>query len=180
METSLTDVGTHRPVLERDAVPQPLQGCARSTTPVDLGQIGLRHLIRGVGQPLREVPVVGQDQQPSVSVSSRPTWNSRSLPSRPHLAIVGRAYGRPSGIVHGGDDAARLVQHQIDVPARRRDARAVDPDHVALGVDPDALLGHQLAVHLDPTLADQLLAGPPGGDPGRRPAPSAAGRPRTS
>jgi hypothetical protein len=44
------------------------------------------------------------------------------------------------------------------MPARRRNASAIDPNHVAFGVDPAPQLQDDLGVHFDPTLADHDLA----------------------
>ena len=44
----------------------------------DLGDIVNGHAACRVLQPVRQLAVVGQQQQPSVSASSRPTWKNRS------------------------------------------------------------------------------------------------------
>ena len=63
--------------------------------------------------------------RPSVSVSSRPTWKSRSGRSATQLAERAPALG----VRHRRDHAARLVEHQVDVGRDRRQPLAVDPDH---------------------------------------------------
>ena len=126
----LDRVGPDRAVLEGDALPQPLRIVCRRDHARDLGQVGLRHLVRRVGQPVREVAVVGQDQQAlGVGVQpadvEQPLLAGRRLPSR----SVERAPALR--VVHGRDHAARLVEHQVEVPPGRRDPGAVDPDDVA-------------------------------------------------
>jgi hypothetical protein len=46
----------------------------------------------------------------------------------------------------------------LSTPYRGWDAPAVDPDDLVLGVDPGPEPADDLAVHLDPALADQFLA----------------------
>jgi hypothetical protein len=52
------------------------------------------------------------------------------------------------------------------MPARRRDAGAVDSDHITFRVDPAALLSNHLGVDLDASLVDQDFACSARGDPG--------------
>jgi len=52
------------------------------------------------------------------------------------------------------------------MPARRRDAGAIDSDHITFRVDSAALLGYHLRVHLDASLTDQDFACPARGNPG--------------
>ena len=40
----------------------------------------------------------------------------------------------------------RLVQRQVSVPPRRRDAGAVDPNDIAFRIDPSALLEDDLGI----------------------------------
>ena len=96
---------------------------------------------------------------PSVSVSSRPTWKSRSGRS-----ATRSAEGAPAlRVGHRGDHAAGLVEHQVDVRAHRRQPLAVDPDHRRARVDLGAEPGDHLAVDLDQPGEHQLLALAPAG-----------------
>jgi hypothetical protein len=52
------------------------------------------------------------------------------------------------------------------MPTRRRDARAIDSDHITFRVDSSPLLSNDLRVHLDAPLADQDFACPARGNPG--------------
>ena len=131
--------------------------------PGHLGQVGLRHLVRRVGEPVPELPVVGQDQQAlGVGVQAADV-------EQPDLAL-GHELGQVAstlGIVQRRDHTPGLVQHPVHVPAGRRDPGAVDPHHVGVRIDAEPLLADLLPVHLDPALADQLLGDAPGRDPGR-------------
>ena len=63
--------------------------------------------------------------------------------------------GRPMLRIRAtGDVAARLVHEDIDSPARRLDAPAIDADVVTLRVSLRAQLGHRRAVHRHAALAD--------------------------
>jgi hypothetical protein len=59
------------------------------------------------------------------------------------------------GIIHSGNHTARFVEGEISMPARWRDARAVDSDHVTFRIDSSPLLKYNLRVDLDASLADQ-------------------------
>ena len=82
----------NRPVLERDPVPQLLEGRLADLA-LDLGDIGLVHLIGRMGHPLREVAVVGeQDQAGGVGVE--PSDMEQPLGPVGHEILQ---VGRPSG-----------------------------------------------------------------------------------
>ena len=88
-----------------------LAGCALVTSPVDLGDVGLVHLVRRVRQPLREVAVVGEQDQPG-GVGVEPADVEEPL------GPVGDQVGQRApalGVGHRRDHAARLVEHQVDV-----------------------------------------------------------------
>jgi hypothetical protein len=63
--------------------------------------------------------------------------------------------GPAFGIVHGSDHTARFIQGEVSVPARWRDARAVDSDHITFRIDSSSLLEHNLRVDFDASLADK-------------------------
>jgi hypothetical protein len=84
-----------------------------------------------------------------------------------------RAFGEKVGnrtpalrIIHRDDDAARLVQRQIEMPTGWRNAGAVDSDHISFRIDPAALLHNDLGIHFDAPLADQDFAGSTRGNAG--------------
>jgi hypothetical protein len=110
-----------------------------------------------------EVAIVGQDQQTlGVGVQAADV-------KKPLVPAFSEQIGNCAPafrIVHCGDDTPRLVQRQVSVPARRRDAGAVDPNDIAFRIDPSALLEDDLRVDLDTSLADQDFAGATGSDAG--------------
>jgi hypothetical protein len=70
------------------------------------------------------------------------------------------------GILHGGDHTARFVQGEVSVPARWRNAGAVNSDHIMFGIDSSALLQHNLRVDLHASLADEDFGCPTRGNSG--------------
>ena len=119
-----------------------------------LGDVGLVHLVRRVRQPLREVAVVGQDDQPG-GVGVEPADVEEPLgPVGDHVGQRAAALG----VGHRRDHAARLVEHEVDVRRDRRQPLAVDPDHRGARVDLGAEPGDDLAVDLDHAGEHQLLA----------------------
>jgi hypothetical protein len=149
----------------------------RRDKPIYFGNICLRHLIGGVGQLVSQVPVVGQDQQ-TLAVDIEPADVEQSLISCQAPAAQGSSAaigtrgnqvgdGTPAlWIIHRDHDAARLVECEVEMPARRRNPRAIDSNHVALGVDPATQLDNDLRVHFDTALADHDLAGTARADAG--------------
>jgi hypothetical protein len=89
-------------------------------------------------------------------------WKSRSDRS-PRKSDTGLAAAR---IRHRGQDPGRLVEGQVDKAGLGRDALAVDPDHLVVGIDAGTEPADGLAVHLDPAGADELLAVPAATHPG--------------
>jgi hypothetical protein len=81
-------------VLELHALAQAPADVARHRAQ-HLGEVGLGDLEGRVRQAVRQLAVVGQQQQPSVSASSRPDVEERSL----RLATRSPTHGRPSGVV---------------------------------------------------------------------------------
>src|SRR4051812_2867068 len=152
----------HRPVVEDDAVLEPLERHGVDDA-LDLDEVGLVDLEARVRQLVAEVAVVGEDDQ-ALGVGVEPADVEEPFLEQ-RLARPGLDDGvgeRPPalGVGQGRDDAAGLVQHDVAVPPGRRDARAVDADDVVLGVDAAALLAHDVAVHLDPALVDHRLRRP--------------------
>ncbi|MFO0913547.1 MAG: hypothetical protein U0795_11365 [Pirellulales bacterium] len=74
--------------------------------------------------------------------------------------------GSPAGIAIGRQDADRFMDGQIE-PTFGSHQFAVDLHFLALRVDPDSQLGHDLPVDFDPSFSDQLFALTAAGDPGR-------------
>ena len=129
------------------------------TSPVDLGDVGLGHLVRRVRQPLGEVAVVGQDQQ-AVGVGVEPADVEEPL----GRAATGTATSRSAGCAGPpGPTSSRPRRAACSAPgrraARRRQPLAVDPDHGRGRVDLGAEPGDHLAVDLDPALASAPRSG---------------------
>src|SRR5690606_748076 len=148
-----------RPVVQLDALPQPPQR-PPGRRPRHLGQVLLLDAVGRVGQPVREVAVVGEQAEPlGGAVESA------------HRVAAGPAGhevddGRPPLRVRGGrDHTPRLVEQVVDEALAGADADAVDLDDVRVGVGTVAEDGH-LAVDPDPAGRDELLAGPPAADAG--------------
>jgi hypothetical protein len=156
----LEPVDAHDAVLELDPVAQPTAKITRDRS-LHLGQIGLRHAMRRVGQSLRQLAVVGEQQQPLGVGVEAPDVEEPLLATSQVIP-----HARPTAVVgHGRLDPPRLVEREHDVPRSRRDAHAVDLDDGRPGVDPQALLEHDPTVDLDPAFVDHLFAGPPASDP---------------
>jgi hypothetical protein len=128
-----------------------------------------------MGQLVSQVPIVGQDQQ-TLAVDIEPADVKQSLISYRAPATrdcSGNARGNQVGngrpalwIIHRDDDAARFVECEVEMPTRRRNASAIDANHVAFGVDPAPQLEDDLGIHFDPALADHDLAGATRADAG--------------
>ena len=116
------------------------------------GVVGLRHLVAGIGEPMAEAMVVGEDQQAGGVLVEAPHREDPAV--EPVQELV---HGEPpAGIGAGRDVADRLVErdgHALGLVAR---ADAVHGDHVPPRID-----------------ASRGKAAPP-----RRPPPR--GRPRSS
>src|SRR5690348_1650629 len=115
-----------------------------------------------MGQPVRELAVVGEQHQ-ALGVVIEPADMEQPLGPVAEEVRYGLAAAR---VRHRGQHLGRLVESQVDEAGLGRDALAVDPDHLAVGVDPGAEPADRLAVDLDPASADELLAVPAAADPG--------------
>ncbi len=102
---------------------------------------------------MREVAVIGEDQQP-FGVGVEPT-------NREHPRLGGHEVGddRPSlRVGEGGHHAPRLVQQVVDETGSDCERRAVDLDAIDFDVD-SATEDGDVAVDGDSAVGDQLLAG---------------------
>ena len=142
-----------RTVLEHDAVQQLLDGGPRDDA-VHLGDVRLLHLVRRVRHLLREVTVVGeQDQAVGVGVEAAHVEEP--------LRTIGDELGQRAigvRVRHRRGDPGRLVQHEVDVRADRRQPAPLDADHCRGRVDLGAEPGDDLAVDLHQPGEHQLLA----------------------
>jgi hypothetical protein len=115
-----------------------------------------------VGKLVSEVTVVSQDQQ-TLAVGVQAADVEKSLLLERPASTFGEQVGDRTPafwIIHRDYDAARLVEGQVKMSARRRDTRAVDSNHVTFGIDPAALLGDDLGVNFHTALADQGFTPP--------------------
>jgi ABC-2 type transport system permease protein len=124
-----------------------------------LGQIGLEHPVGRVHQPVRQVSVVGQQEQ-TLGVGVEATDVEQSL--RPVSHVVADT-GSAAVVGHRGVHAARLVQRQVLHVGTQFQAHAVDVDDRVVGVDPHPHLAHHDPVHLDPATRDHRFGSAPGG-----------------
>src|SRR5918995_3724449 len=106
-------------------------------------------------QPVREVAVVGQDQQSfGVAVQPADVKQPVLLTFGDEISDCAPAFW----IAHCGHHTARFVQCQVSVPARRWNPGAVNTDDIPLWIDPSALLGNDFGVDFDASFADEDLA----------------------
>ncbi|GGA54372.1 hypothetical protein GCM10011490_00150 [Pseudoclavibacter endophyticus] len=111
-------------------------------------------------QHVREVAVVGEDQQPAcVAVEATDVVDAGRVVAR-ELAQVGTALV----VLHGRDNAGRLVQQHVAHRLVELHGRAVDLDPVALRVHPRSELRDRRAVDRHATRDDVLLAHATRGD----------------
>jgi hypothetical protein len=147
--------GRGRPVFELDALGEPAQRRVADRT-LHLDLVDLLDAVARVGEPVREEPVVRQEQEPGrVGVEAADRHDARLTrhevdDRRPALRVASRR-----------DDAGRLVEQEV----RERlplDLHAVDGDDVS-GADDRAELARP-AVHRHPPGPDELVGAPPRGD----------------
>src|SRR5699024_1826925 len=103
-------VGGDRSVVELDPGLQTFGGLF-GHVPGDLRQVGLGHLIGGVGEPVGQVAVVGEQQQ-AFSLIVQPAHVEQPC------AAVGALQEVPDaaptlGVGHGGHDLGRFVEHHV-------------------------------------------------------------------
>ena len=127
---------------------------SRGSGTLDGGEVGLLHAVLGVGEAVRQLAVVGE-QDDALGLGVEPADVEETGLAVGDVVAEALAAVR---VLHGGDDTGGLVQReeQVRLGGHRQ---AVDLDLVLLRVDPHALLDDDLAVDLDPAGVDQLLAG---------------------
>ena len=143
--------GSGASVLEVDAVAQPLQ-VLLVRIPLDVCDVRLLDAVARVGEPMREAPVV-REQERSRRVGVEPPDRDDAWPGADELD-----HGSPPVRVAGGrDDAPGLVQEDVREPLPRH-RPPVDLDAVA-GTD-DGIELPGLAVDGDAAGLDQLIGTP--------------------
>ena len=151
-------VDGHEVAFHPDAALEPLEGLG-VRHPVHLGVVDARHLVARVRDALREGPVVGQEDE---ALGGHVEPSHREEPG--HLRHEGHDRGPALGVLARGDDAAGLVEDQVDERLGGLDPDPVHPHVVALEVRLRAQLAHDLAVDHDPALEHQLLGPAPRGE----------------
>ena len=125
-------------------------------------QIGLFHLVAGMGQPRHEIAVVGKQDQ-SFAVLVQPSGGNQADPFRLRDEIDRFSGGVP--VVQGADIASRLVQHNVKFFRRRGNGSAPE-FHAVAGLDPHgAALGGD-SVDFDQSGSDQPFGSAAGTDSG--------------
>ena len=115
-----------------------------------------------VQDALHPCPVVGEEQQ-SLAVEVQPPDRINARPAVRHQL---RRRGPSPLVAERGDIAARLIEHQVDSPLRRRERHAVHADRIRFRVG--ALSDRRgLAVDAHAPRGDPFLRRPAGAQPRR-------------
>ncbi len=106
-------------------------------------------------QAIRQVAVVGQQQQPCAIGVEAPTRE------HPHIVWHQLEYGWSiMRVLRRRDHARRLMQHEITVrsiPPGHLHDRSVDRDHIVVSVSPRSKLADDPAIHGDASPHDEIL-----------------------
>src|SRR5439155_809034 len=167
VDRELEEVGAQAPhasgrraaVVELDALAQAADRVVADRPPRHAGSVGLGHLEARVGQPVRELAVVGEQDQPGAVGVQAPDRVQPPRAARSQLDDGGPGVG----VARRGDHAPGLVHRVDDALARRAQRLAVERD-AARVVDVARRVGDDLPAHADPSRADDVLGGAPGGD----------------
>ncbi len=133
--------GRGHPLLQSDPGAQPLQRLFTGNA-LDVRLINLRHPMPGMGEQLRQLPIIGDDQRPFRILIEPAHWMHR------HVDIAQQIHHRAPGvgISAGGDVAAGLVEEYVRLASRDRHRASRDGDRVFLRVDLHAHLGDSLPI----------------------------------
>jgi hypothetical protein len=115
---------------------------------LDLGKVGLRKFMLGMGDEVGKIPVIGQEQKPFGVVVQPAHGIDPDLD--PFQKVLHR--GPPFGVGHGRHIACRFVQHDIGRRLFGVDELSVDLDMVFVWVRLGPEFGHHLPVHPHPAL----------------------------
>jgi 23S rRNA (adenine2503-C2)-methyltransferase len=151
------------PVVELEPVAQQLERTLAHRGIADDRPIGLGHLEGGVSQPVCELAVVREEDEPG-GIGVQATDGIEAFVGVDHVD-----HRRPTtGIARRGDDACRLVE-RVDDPrvTGYADLPPVDPD-VACVDDVARRVAHDLAAHRHAPGRDDRLGFAPRGDAGVR------------
>ena len=150
--------------IDADAALRPLEHVFGGK-PADGGVVGLRQPVPGMGDPLRQLPVVGQQHESRAVAVQAPDRNQRAERMRQQIHHRGTA----SRVRTGRQMADRLVEdHVAPRPAELAEPRSVHPDVLERRVRAHSGNVDHLPVHGDPALGDHPFRGAPRSDPRRR------------
>jgi hypothetical protein len=129
-----------------------------------LGKVRLGELVLGVGDQMRKVTVVGQEQKTFRIVIQPPHRVD------PHLDALQQIvhHGPALRIGHGRDESGRFVQHDVGRRLLGIDQFAVHLDVIFRGISLGPQLGDHLTVHAHSAFGYKLFRGSAGCDPGGR------------
>ena len=133
-----------------------------SGKPADGGVVGLRQPVAGMRDPLRQLPVIGQQHESGAVAIEPADRNQRAERVREQVHHGGTA----SRVRAGREVSDGLVQNQVAPRlAQPPEARPVHPDVVERGVRTHPGNLHHLTVHGDAALGDHPLRAAPRRDP---------------
>ena len=125
----------------------------------DRGDVRLGHLVGRVHEAVRQLPVIGQQDQ-SDGFGIETTDIADALVAA-HPLFDQLPDARAATVVrHGREHPVRLVECQIHQLGVHDHPRTVDANHVDGGIDSPALLGDDLAIHLHATVENHPLSDP--------------------
>ena len=127
-------------IVEHDALAKGHE-VASGHASVNVSDIGLLNMARGVKQLVGEVAISGEEQEPRC-VEVEPPHGKE-----PGMKIGWNELGHtgpPLRVAHGGEIACGFMEHEVDGALGQLDHVPVDGDYIAIDVD----LGAKLACHL--------------------------------
>ena len=144
-----------------DAAPRPLEHVFFGK-PADGGVVGLRQPVTGMGDPLGQLPIVGEQHEARTVAVQPADRNQRA--ERMGKKIHHR--GPAPGIRAGGEMAKGFVENQVAPRlAQLAEARPVHPDVLESRISSHPRNPDHLAVHRDPALGDHPLGTAARSDP---------------
>ncbi|CAB4834548.1 unannotated protein [freshwater metagenome] len=142
--------GRH-PIFELDPLPQTAH-CALPGGALDLGQVFLLDTMAGVCQPMREIAIVGHQQQTFGALIEASHWvHPRFLRHQLHDG------GPTLRVVRGGHHTLGFVEQVIHEPRFEANRHTIHFNGVVFGVHSAAEHG-DLTIHRDAVGADHVLA----------------------
>jgi hypothetical protein len=123
--------------------------------------INLRYSIARMKQPVRELPVIGEKQQP-FGIEVKPShWKD----AEPEVGEEIENGGAAPGIASGCDAVSRFMKQEVDPLILESNDPSVEPYLISQRIYTTADFRFD-TVYLDAPLPNQLFRGPPGGNAG--------------